>query len=266
MNLIQALVLGAVQGVTEFLPISSSAHLILVPRFLAWPDQGLAFDVMTHGGTLLAVLTYFRADLLGIARSIAQSGGRPTTPEARLGWALALGTIPVAVVGLLAHDWIATAGRNPRAVAIPLALFGVVLWATDRWASHRRALPTLRVVDGLVIGSAQALALWPGTSRSGITLTAGRLLGFDRSSAARFSFLLSVPATGLAFAKDLWDLSQARDLPVPAAALAVGFVAAALSGYAVIAWLLKWVSRHGFLPFAIYRVALAVAILMLLAG
>ena len=264
MNLIQALVLGVVQGVTEFLPISSSAHLILVPRFLGWPDQGLAFDVMTHGGTLLAVCTYFRADLVRILADFARAGGKPTSPEARLGWALVLGTVPVAVVGLLAHDWIATAGRDARAVAIPLALFGVLLWAVDRWARDRQALAALGVRQGVLIGLGQALALWPGTSRSGITLTAGRLLGFDRASAARFSFLLSVPATGLAFAKDLWDLSQARELPVAATAMAVGFLAAALSGYAVIAWLLRWVSRHGFLPFAIYRVALAAAIWMVL--
>jgi undecaprenyl-diphosphatase len=159
------------------------------------------------------------------------------------------------------HDWIATAAREPRAVAIPLAVFGVVLWGVDRWAPAGETVDAPGLGRALAVGCAQALALWPGTSRSGITLTAARSLRFDRTSAARFSFLLSIPATGLAFTADLMDLMGAEVLPVGLPLLVVGFVAAALSGFAVIAWLLRWVSRHGFLPFAIYRVALAVVIL-----
>jgi undecaprenyl-diphosphatase len=174
---------------------------------------------------------------------------------------LIVATAPVAVAGLLLHDWIATAARQPRAVAIPLAVFGVVLWAVDRWAPPGEVVPAPHLGRALAVGCAQALALWPGTSRSGITMTAARGLRFDRTSAARFSFLLSIPATGLAFAADLVDLMRAPVLPVGLPFLIVGFLAAAVSGFAVIAWLLRWVSRHGFLPFAMYRVALAAVIL-----
>lgn len=242
-----------VQGATEFLPISSSAHLILAPRLFGWPDQGLGFDIALHGGTLLALLLYFRRDLAGLGR---------TTP-----WLpLAVGTVPVIVAGLFLHDWIATSARDPRLLAVTLVVFGLLLGLADRLATRRRGLDTVTWRDGLWVGCAQALALVPGVSRSGVTMTAGLGRGFDRPAAARFSFLLAVPATGLAFAKEALDAvtvaGGAGAMGHPAA-LTVGFLAAAVTGYAAVGWLLGWLGRHGLVGFVIYRVALGVVLWIL---
>jgi undecaprenyl-diphosphatase len=260
----QAAVLGIVQGATEFLPVSSSAHLVLVPRLLGWRDQGLAFDVVTHGGTLLAVLVYFRRDLTELCRGVTSAvRARRLDGGGRLGLGLALATLPVAVVGLLAQDWVATAARHPRSIAVALILFGVLLWWVDRSATGEREIESVRLLDAAAIGTAQVLSLWSGTSRSGVTITAGRALGLGRAAAARFSFLLSVPATGLAFAKDLWDLTRGAAGGETMTALAVGFAAAGLTGYLVIAGLLRWLARHGLGVFALYRLILGAAILAL---
>jgi undecaprenyl-diphosphatase len=261
----QAAVLGIVQGATEFLPVSSSAHLILVPHLLGWKDQGLAFDVVTHGGTLFAVLAYFRRELVEVVRgSLAALGARRLDAGGRLGSSLVLATVPVGIAGLLAHDWVATSGRNPRSIAVALILFGLLLGAVDRWAPARREIDSIKTLEAFWIGAAQALSLWSGTSRSGVTMTAGRGLGLSRAAAARFSFLLSVPATGLAFTKDLWDLTRAGTAGEPLVVLLAGFAAAALSGYLVIAAFLRWLMRHGLGAFALYRVLLGVLILILL--
>ena len=267
MSLLQIIVLALVQGITEFLPISSSAHLILAPHVFGWQDQGLHFDVAVNTGTLLAVVLYFRRDLGQIFLDGFRGLRTPLagwTPAYRLPWALILGTVPVAICGLLFYDWIATAARNPRLIAGTSIGFGILLWLADRWGTRRRDLGSLGWWDAVLVGCSQALALLPGTSRSGVTMTAALGLGYDRRAAARFSFLLAVPVGVLAGAKDLWEVFQA---PPPAAelqAMALALGLAAVSAYLVIGGLLAWLQRWDFSVFVVYRVALGVVILVLL--
>ncbi len=266
MTLTQAVVLAVVQGVTEFLPISSSGHLILVPYVFGWPDQGLAFDVATHVGTLLAVLLYFRRDLrdliVGFFRGAAAAPAADYDPR-RLAWAIVLGTVPVAVVGLLVKDLIATQARNPLLIAGTAIGYGLLLGIADRVGARRREIAQIGLGAALVIGCAQALALVPGTSRSGATITAALLLGFTRPAAARFSFLLSVPALLAAAAVEAADLARAAVPAGELALMAVGIAVSAVTGYLVIAWLLAWLRRASLLPFVVYRLLLGVAILAL---
>jgi len=275
MTYLQAVVLALVQGVTEFLPVSSSAHLVLVPHLFGWPDQGIGFDVATNTGTLVAVIAYFRRELASLTaaglRSLAPraSDSRGQAPrlthDARLAWAVALGTIPVAVAGLLAHDWVASAGRNPRIIAATSIGFGLVLWWADRVGSRRRELDSLSWTDTAVVGLAQALALVPGTSRSGITITAGLARGFTREEAARFSFLLYVPVGVLAAAKEAWDFLQAGGGGgAPIGPVLVGFALSALSAFVAIGALLAWVRRQSLTVFVVYRVLLGLAIVAVL--
>jgi undecaprenyl-diphosphatase len=266
MTLLQAVVLGVVQGMTEFLPVSSSAHLILVPRLLGWPDQGLDFDIAAHLGTFLAVLIFFRGELIQLAQGM-WTGLRGSAPEAdraagRLGWWLVWATAPVAVAGLLLSDWIETALRSPLVIAATSIGFGLLLAAADLWGRRLRDLTSLTLGDSLAIGAAQALALVPGTSRSGITITTARLRGFDRTTAARFSFLLSVPAGFLVAAKDLLDIATGKIQAAQLAPMAVGFLVSAVSGYLVIGGFLAWLRRGSLLGFAAYRVALGALILV----
>jgi undecaprenyl-diphosphatase len=265
MSPIQIVVLALVQAVTEFLPISSSGHLILIPRLLGWGDQGLSFDIATNTGTLLAVILYFRRDLAGVAREAlaAPAVWRPDAPAgARLAWLLLLGTLPAAVVGLLAHRWISTAGRNPVLIACDLIVWGLLLGVADRFARERRDEGSLSPRDALLVGCAQALALVPGTSRSGITITALLLLGLSRPAAARFSFLLAVPVGLLAEAKDLLDHLLGDGIEAGAlTAMLLGVVVSAVAGYAVIAWLLAWLRRRSLMVFVVYRVAFGLALL-----
>ena len=260
MTPLQAILLGLIQGVTEFLPISSSAHLILVPYVLGWQDHSLRFDVVTNAGTLLAAVIYFRHDLAGagrrmLDRSVERSGLAP---------AVLVGSVPILAVAALFYDWFATAARQPALIASASIGFGVVLWWADRTATQTRGFDRITWRDGLWIGAAQALALIPGTSRSGITITAALALGFGRRAAARFSFLLAIPVGALALVKDLLDLVR-EDLPAgELAPLAVGFLTAAVSAYLVIGWLLAWLRRQDMTPFVVYRVLLGVAILALL--
>ena len=253
----QAVVLALVQGVTEMLPISSSGHLILVPRFFGWQDQGLAFDAAMHVGTLLAVVLYFYRDLWNMATAGLASVFRGRhTPDSRLAWAVLLGTVPVAVAGVLLKDTIEHVFRNPLLVAGNLALFGVLLWWADRTGRRRRQLQQMDLRDGLLIGLAQALALVPGTSRSGITMTAGLALGLTREAAARFSFLLSVPAVaaaGLLAVKDF--IERPGEHTVGPLAVAVGV--SAVTGMLSIHFLLRFIQRVGMAPFLWYRLALA---------
>lgn len=251
-----AYVLALVQGVTEFLPISSSAHLILVPVLLGWPDQGLAFDVAVHIGTLLAVLVYYQHAVQGIlVRWFGSLRGGPRDYHARLGWYLILGTIPAGLAGLAGKSFVETALRSPLVIAATTILFGLVLWLADRMGARRLGHLALGWRHALLIGIAQATALVPGVSRSGITLTAGLFLGFDRKTAADFSFLLSIPIIALAGGLKLVDLLQ-QPQAVDWYALLIGVAVSAVSAYLCIDLFLRWVQRLGLLPFVVYRLLL----------
>ncbi|MEM7586901.1 MAG: undecaprenyl-diphosphate phosphatase [Acidobacteriota bacterium] len=260
MTPIQALLLGLIQGVTEFLPISSSAHLILVPYLLGWEEHGLRFDVVTNAGTLLAAVIYFRSDLLASAREILAGGPSPVGQRFGLGWAVVLGSVPVVVAALLFYDWIATVARNPVVIATSSIVFGLLLWWADRLPAQR-PLSEITWRDSLWIGAAQAVALIPGTSRSGITITAGLWRGIDRFESARFSFLLAIPVGVLALAKDVLGMLTEGLGQGELGPLLIGFVTSGVSAYLVIDWLLKWLRRQKFTPFVIYRVALGCLIL-----
>lgn len=271
----QAAVLALVQAVTEFLPVSSSGHLILLPRLLGWSDQGLEFDIATNSGTLLAVMAYFRADLARMARvffSSFRSAERAENPDARLIWLLALATIPAGIAGLLAKGWISSYGRDPRLIAATAIFYGALLLYADRRATRAtlagggRELSEFGLGAALLVGCAQALALVPGTSRSGITLTAALLLGFARPAAARFSFLLAIPIGLVLALKQVVDVLRGLPLGVPPGALAIGIAVSGIAGYAVIAFLLDWVRKRSLAPFAWYRLALGVVLLLVFAG
>jgi undecaprenyl-diphosphatase len=265
MSDIQVIVLAIVQGLTEFLPISSSGHLVLVPSAFGWSDQGMAFDVAMHFGSLTAVLIYFRSDILGLLRGSTQLlSGRLSTFESQLALAIGLATIPAAIVGLMLGDWIGENLRSPSVIAATLAAYGVLMLLVDRFAKKERILTTLRIRDAVLIGFAQALALVPGTSRSGITITAALALGFERKDAARFSFLLAVPVILLATGYELFILSGS-DTTVAWGQLAFGAVISAFVAYLSIEFFMRFVNRVGLLPFAIYRIALAAVILYALA-
>ncbi len=261
MDKLQAIWLALLQGLTEFLPISSSAHLILMPRLLDWADQGLAFDVAVHVGTLTAVLAYFRADVSRLFAAWLRSlATRRVDSDARLAWFVLLGTLPVVVFGLLLHDFIETALRSPRVIAVATIGFGLLLWVADWRGMQRRDEHSLRVPDILVIGLAQALALIPGTSRSGITMTAGLALGLTRTAAARFSFLLSIPVIAMAGVYETGKLVQ-QAAAVDWGALLLGIAVSAVSAWLCIHFFLKLIERIGMLPFVIYRMLLGAVLL-----
>lgn len=253
--------LALVQGLTEFLPVSSSAHLILVPKVLGWPDQGLAFDVAVHLGTLIAVVSFFRKDIFKLFMSwLGSISGKGMTAEARLAWGVILGTIPAGIVGLLFKDYIEIYLRSPLVIAATTIIFGLLLWYADHRARLARDELSLAWQDFLVIGGAQAMALIPGTSRSGITITAGLLLGLTREAAARYSFLLSIPIIVLSGLGVTGDLLGSSD-PVDWKALILGTVLAAISAFACIHLFLAWINRMGMLPFVIYRLCLGIFLL-----
>jgi undecaprenyl-diphosphatase len=262
---LQSVVLAIVQGISEFLPISSSGHLILIPRFFGWKDQGLAFDAATHVGTLAAVLVYFREDLFKMLfawiRSITH---RELTPDGRLAWVVLFGTLPVGIVGLLFKDTIETAFRNPMLVAANLTVFGILLWLADRYSRSTRDERSVGWKDAVVIGCAQALALVPGTSRSGVTMTAGLAMGLTRSAAARFSFLLSVPAVAAAGLMAVKDVIEAPDHANWGPTL-LAVIVSAITGYFTIHFLLKFIARVGMLPFMIYRLVIAAIVVAVFA-
>jgi len=265
MDLLQIIVLAVVQGLSEFLPISSSGHLILVPHFLGWPDQGLAFDVAVHVGTLLAVILYFRHQLYLMFRDfVASIATRQMTRDSRLAWGVLIGTIPVGLAGLIFADAIEAHLRSPLFVAATLSVFGILLLLADRLGRKQRDEFSLSLRDVLVIGCAQALALMPGTSRSGVTMTAGLALGLTRSAAARFSFLLAVPGIAMAGVYEGLKLVL-EDVPVDWHAMSLGAAMAAASGYACIHFLIRFIERIGMLPFTLYRLLLAVIIVAVFA-
>jgi undecaprenyl-diphosphatase len=254
-TLFQAFILGIVQGLTEFLPVSSSGHLFLVRYLLEWPEPGLAFDVSLHVGTLVAVLWYFRREWIELTnaalRIVRQRAIR--TPDERRVVLLIVATIPAAVAGLLLADYAETVFRHPQITAIALIVLGVLLWFVDRVAPRVRSLDGMGWGDALAIGFAQIFALVPGVSRSGATMTAGRALGFDRQSAAVFSFLMSMPIIAAALLK---EAPEAIEAGMPIAPIAVGIVTSMLSGWLAIAVLLRFLSTRSYGVFAIYRVAL----------
>ena len=265
MTTIQIIVLAVVQGLTEFLPISSSGHLVLVPYLVDWTDQGLAFDVAVHFGSLLAVVAFFREDIAGLLRGGVQLlGGDVKSPQPYMALAIGLGAIPAAIAGLLFASWIEANLRDPSIIVYTLAGYGVLMALADRYARRERGIAEVRIRDALLIGIAQALALVPGTSRSGITITAGRLLGFERQDAARFSFLLSAPVILLATLFKGAELILG-DTPVAWSELALGVVVSAIVAYLSIEFFMRFVTRIGLAPFAIYRLALAALLLYVLA-
>lgn len=263
MTWLQTVVLAIVQGLTEFLPISSSGHLILVPSVMNWADQGLAFDVAAHFGSLAAVLIFFRDDLAGIVRGGGDILARRDTREARMAWCIAAGTLPAAIAGLLLVGWIAANVRNPAVVIITLSSYGVLMALVDHFAPRDRDISGIGIRDAVVIGIAQALALVPGTSRSGITITAARLLGFRRQDAARFSFVLAAPVILIATIYEVVKLVTG-DVQVAWENLAVAALIAGIVAYLSIDFFMRFVSALGLLPFAIYRLLLAGAILYVL--
>jgi undecaprenyl-diphosphatase len=269
-SVLEAIILGITQGLTEFLPISSTAHLRIVPAFAGWEDPGAAFTAVTQLGTMAAVLLYFRDDLLRISRAWLRSLRDPAVRhelDARMGWYILIGTIPIGIFGLIFKDQIENGARDLYLIGSTLIVLGLLLLLAERVAKHDRPLEKITTRDGIAIGLAQAMALVPGVSRSGATLTAGLFLGFDRPSAARFSFLLSVPAvvlSGLFEFASIVGGGEEND-HVGLGALAIATLLAFVVGYASIAFLLRFLVRHSTLVFVVYRVALG-AIVLVLAG
>jgi undecaprenyl-diphosphatase len=278
LDILQAIILGIVQGLTEFIPISSSAHLIIVPWLFQWDDPGLAFDVALHLGTLVALLWFFAADWVrliraGIVSIVERKIGDDF--DRRLAWLLMIGCIPGGIAGVLAESKVEELFHQPNAahrpdamiaMGIVIALLGAVLFIAERVARHLRALSAVSLKDAVIIGLAQALAIFPGVSRSGATITAGLALGFEREAAARFSFLLSAPIIAGAGAKSLWNVfGEMRRGAIASSELilfAVGFVAAALSGYLCIRFLLRFLQKNSTDIFVYYRWLLAALVIV----
>jgi undecaprenyl-diphosphatase len=266
MDALQAIVLGLVQGLTEFLPISSSGHLRIVPAFFGWEDPGAAFTAVIQLGTMAAVLLYFRADLWRIAVSWTRSLRDPAerrTLDARLGWYIILGTIPISILGLAFSDPIENEFRSLELIGAMLIGFGLVMLYAEKRSRRDREIDTLTARDGLIIGFAQALALIPGVSRSGATISAGLFLNFERTAAARYSFLLPVPAVVLS---GLFELRHIGEGGAPFGPTAVATVMAFVSGYASIAFLLRFLVHHSIGVFVGYRIVLGVAVIALAAA
>jgi len=263
LTILHAAVLGLVQGITEFLPISSTAHLRLVPALLGWPDSGAAFTAVIQLGTLAAVLGFFLRDLL---RMIAAAASPATRKEldARMLLYMVVGTIPVGVVGLLARHAIEGPLRGIPVIATSLIVVGLLMAYVEKTARHERTIDTFTLRDALLIGMAQALAVVPGTSRSGITLVAAMILGFRRDASARFSFLLSIPAVAAAGVFELPKLM--RDQEVGTAALVTGLLVAAVSGYLSVAWLLRFLRTRTTYGFVVYRVILGLGLVAAVIG
>lgn len=256
MDPVQLFVLAVLQGLTEFLPISSSGHLILVPALLGWDDQGLGFDIAVHIGSLSAIVIYFRHDLLRLGLALFQ----PSHRDSRFVWSILVATIPLGLGGFLFGDFVESSLRTPGIIAAATVGFGIVLWAADGYGRGHRDEHELGWRDVLLIGCSQALALIPGASRSGVTMTMGLMLGLSRAAAARFSFLLSVPAISAA---GLWQIIEfsGQSAPVPWGPLAVATLISGMTAFLAIAAFLRLIERVGMLVFAGYRVLLAGVIL-----
>lgn len=267
MSWFTAVVLGLVQGLTEFLPISSSAHLRVVAALAGWPDPGAAFTAVTKLGTEAAVLVYFRRDIASTASTWARSLRTPalrSEPSARLGWFVILGTLPIAILGLALQHPIETAFRDLRLLAASLIVFGLILALADRAAVNRRSLGQITTWHALIFGVAQALALIPGVSRSGGTITAGLFLGYRREAAARYSFLLAIPAVLASGGLELTKIGDGAAPPWGPTLLAT--LIAGGVGYLAVAWFLRYIAHHRFTGFVIYRILLGAVVLALVAA
>lgn len=273
MEIIRAIILGIVQGLTEFVPISSSAHLVLVPWAFGWDRAGLFFDTMLHWGTLLAVLTYFRHDWIGIIRGFWRSltvrglwrnapGGRLADPDSRLAWGIILGTVPATLLGFLLNDFFERLFETPMAVAGFLLVTAALLVLGERLGRRARELSSLNIPDALVIGLAQAIAIAPGISRSGATIAAGLARGLTREAAARFSFLLATPAILGAGLLQLLEVLVTGENAVSWPVVLAGFLAAAVSAYLCIKFLLAYLRRGGLYVFAIYCAVVGSVVLL----
>ena len=263
MNIFHAVFLGIVQGITEFLPISSSAHLTLLEHYFNVQEAGLAFDVLLHVGTLVALIAYFWQDWMDMFKAVLRPG-RHNRFERRLFWCLVVATIPGAVAGFLLEKKAETVFRAPMRIAILIGVMGIILYLADRLAKHQRRLPGITFFDAILIGLSQALAIMPGVSRSGSTMTMGLFLGFTRETAARFSFLMSTPiifGAGLYHALKLFKSGGATTFFTLPHIL--GFLAAIVSSYLTIKFLLQFLQRHTFAIFAFYRIVLAAVVLTL---
>ena len=267
MTLVEAVVLGVVQGITEFLPISSTAHLRVVPALLGWEDPGAAFSAVIQLGTLVAVVVYFAGDMWAMARAAAKglrSGSPWESQEARLAWFIVIGTFPIGICGLALKKHIEGEWRSLYVIAASLILLGVLLWVAERLASFQKDLAQIGWVESQLVGLAQAVALIPGSSRSGTTMTAAMLVGLTREAAARFSFLLGIPAIGAAGVFELRELLKHGVSDAGLSSLIVGTLAALVSGYLAIDLLLKYLRRNTMYVFIWYRIALGLLLLALL--
>jgi undecaprenyl-diphosphatase len=270
LHLLQAIVLGIVQGLTEFLPISSTAHLEVIPALLGWKDPGAAFTAVIQLGTVVAVLIFFRKDIFQTLKAMLSKDGDPNLK--RLGMAVLLGTIPIAILGLLLKKYIEGPLRSLWVIAVTQIVMAIALWAADAFTKNVRPLSSVTTRDGLLVGAAQCLALIPGASRSGSTLIGAYLTGLSPEAAVRFSFLLSLPAVCLAGLVELKDLIRPEGPPPPNAMvwsktdIAVGTLVAGVVGYGCISWLLKYLAKNSALVFVIYRIALGATLLGLLAA
>jgi undecaprenyl-diphosphatase len=269
MPIYQVIVLAIVQAFTEFLPISSTAHLVLVPWLFGWKDPGLTFDVALHAGTLVALVIYFFKDWVQIiGQGIGFNWGHDSQLRQNPGllWLLAIGSVPIGIVGYLFDKQADTTWRQPYLIGAMLVLVGIVLWIADRRRIGDKSMAKVSWADGIVIGIAQALAVIPGVSRSGSTISAGLFRGLDRETAARFSFLLSTPAILAAVLKKAWDIHKEggvpHDMRVP---MALGIVVSGLLGAAVIAFFLRYLRRSSLMPFVYYRIAFGIIVIALAA-
>lgn len=264
MELLQAFILGMVQGLGEFLPISSSAHLIITPWLFGWPDQGLAFDVALHWGTLFAVVGYFRNDIWLLAKGFLHSL-LPSTrdleanPYQKLSWLILLATIPAAIFGKLLESRVESSFRNPLLIAITLSVVGIILYVVDKYGAKLKNLNHISWVNSLIVGLSQAIAIVPGISRSGATMIAGLAQGFKRQDAAKFSFLMSIPIILGAGVLKLPEIAEIQNH----AQLAVGFISSAVFGFLAIKYMLKYIANRSFAIFTWYRLILAAVIFIL---
>ncbi|MBL3588797.1 MAG: undecaprenyl-diphosphate phosphatase [gamma proteobacterium endosymbiont of Lamellibrachia anaximandri] len=262
MELLQIFILAALQGLTEFLPISSSAHLILAPLVLGYADQGLDFDIAVHVGSLLAVISYFRKEVVSITGDFFRSlvNRKASSADSRLGWMIIIATIPVGLFGLLMKSLVETDLRTPLVIAITTISFGVVLLMVDLLGRHTRDEYSIKWTDALVIGVFQAFAIIPGTSRSGATMTAGLLLGLSREAASRFSFLISIPTILMSGGLVTLELIESAN-PVEWNSLFIGAILSFVTAYLCIHFFLQFIEKIGMLPFVIYRLILGAGIL-----
>ena len=267
MGYLEATVLGIVQGLTEFLPISSSAHLRILGDLFGWGDPGAAFTAIVQLGTEAAVITYFAKDIWRIVSKwvralLWRSSVGQSDPDVRMGWVVIVGTVPIGVLGLLFQDDIESELRNLHLTAFVLAAFALVLGVADRRARQDKTLEVMTLRDGVAVGFGQALALIPGVSRSGGTITVGLVLGYTREAAARVSFLLAIPAVVISGVFQLGKTSGTGS--IAAGPTVIATVISFVVGYAVIVWFLKLISTRSYMPFVVYRIALAIAVVVLL--